>query len=227
MKTCVQYERSAAFALVAASLSSSLHAQSGELSPTVVTATRTESRADAVLSDVKVITREEIERGTGRTVSELLARLAGVQMSANGGLGKSSSVFIRGTESRHVLLLVDGVRVGSATLGTPNFDNIPIESIERIEVLKGPASALYGSDAVGGVIQIFTREGREGISPYASATVGSAGRRQLSPASRVEARMSPTASACRLCVRQASRPPTLPSALATITQTETVSAKTA
>ena len=146
----------------------------------MVTATRTESRADAVLSDVTVITREEIEAGTGRTLSELISRVAGVQMTGNGGLGKNSSIFIRGTGSTHVLLLVDGVRVGSATAGQANFDNIPLESIERIEVLKGPASALYGSDAVGGVIQIFTRQGREGFTPYASVTVGSAGRREVS-----------------------------------------------
>jgi len=150
------------------------------LNETVVTATRSESRASAVLSEVVVIDREHIEASPGRTLSELIARQAGVQMSANGGLGKNSSIFIRGTEARHVLLLVDGVRLGSATAGQANFDNIPVESIERIEVLKGPASALYGSDAVGGVIQIFTRRGKEGFSPYGSATVGSAGRREAS-----------------------------------------------
>ncbi len=180
MKTYVPYKRPAAFALVAAFVSSSIQAQTAELSPTVVTATRTESRADAVLSDMTVITREEIESGTGRTLAELISRVAGIQMTGNGGLGKNSGIFIRGTGSTHVLLLVDGVRVGSATAGQANFDNIPLESIERIEVLKGPASALYGSDAVGGVIQIFTRQGREGFSPYASATVGSAGRREVS-----------------------------------------------
>lgn len=158
----------------------STHAQTGELVPTVVTATRTESRADAVLSDLTVITREDIEKGTGRTVAELIARVAGVQMTGNGGLGKNANVFIRGTANTHVLLLIDGVRVGSATTGLANFDSIPLESIERIEVLKGPASALYGSDAIGGVIQIFTRQGREGLFPYASATVGSAGRREVS-----------------------------------------------
>lgn len=179
MKICVPYKRPAAFVLVAV-LTASLHAQTTELNPLVITATRTESRADEVLSDVTIITREDIEKGTGRTVAELLARVAGVQMSANGGLGKNSSIFIRGTESRHVLLLVDGMRMGSATAGQANFDNIPLESIERIEVLKGPASALYGSDAIGGVIQIFTRQGREGFSPHASATVGSAGRREVS-----------------------------------------------
>jgi len=148
------------------------------LSDTVVTATRLESRASAVLSDVTVIDRDAIENSTGRTVPELLARMAGVQMAANGGLGKNSSIFIRGTESRHVLLLVDGVRMGSATTGQASFDNIPLEQIERIEVLKGPASALYGSDAIGGVIQIFTRQGKEGLHPHASVTLGSERRRE-------------------------------------------------
>ncbi len=159
------------------------HAQA-QLKDIVVTATRSESRADALLSDVTIITRQDIERSTGRTVAELLARVGGLQMSATGGLGKSSSVFIRGTESRHVLLLVDGVRYGSATVGQANFDNFPVEMIERIEVLKGPASALYGSDAVGGVVQIFTRKGPSGpssyLNPYASATLGSVGRREFS-----------------------------------------------
>lgn len=164
----------AALLLLAAACPASAQTQLREI---VVTATRTESRASAVLSDTVVIEREQIEQGTGRSVAELLARHAGVQMAANGGLGKNSSVFIRGTEARHVLLLVDGVRVGSATSGQASFDNIALESIERIEVLKGPASALYGSDAIGGVIQIFTRRGREGMFPYASATLGGAGRR--------------------------------------------------
>ncbi len=168
----------AATVTAAVALPPASHAQT-QLKETVVTATRSESRADAVMSDVTVITREDIERGTGRTVSELLARVAGLQMSATGGLGKASSIFVRGTESRHVLLLVDGVRYGSATAGQANFDNIALESIERIEVLKGPASALYGSDAVGGVIQIFTRKGTPGLHPYASVTIGSAARREV------------------------------------------------
>ncbi|WP_244898414.1 TonB-dependent receptor domain-containing protein [Rhodoferax saidenbachensis] len=150
------------------------------LKDVVVTATRSETLANAVISDVTVVTRDDIEKGSGRSVSELLARMAGVQMASNGGLGKNSSIFIRGTETRHVLLLVDGVRYGSATSGTPNFDTIPLEMIERIEVLKGPASALYGSDAVGGVIQIFTRKGGTGFHPYASVTAGEADRAELS-----------------------------------------------
>lgn len=148
-----------------------------KLDPVVVTATRTESREDALLSDVVVIGREAIERHAGRTLAELIVREAGVQMSANGGLGKQSGLYVRGTESRHVLLLIDGVRFGSATAGSASLDNLALEDIERIEVLKGPASALYGSDAVGGVIQIFTRKGRPGLHPNAAVTVGSHGHR--------------------------------------------------
>lgn len=143
------------------------------LSETVVTATRTATRVDEVVGDVVVVDRAAIEASTARTLSELLARNAGLQATANGGLGKNSSIFIRGTESRHTILLIDGVRFGSATAGQPNYDNIPVDMIERVEVLKGPASALYGSDGVGGVVQVFTRRGQPGFSPYASVTVGS------------------------------------------------------
>lgn len=161
--------------VLGACLAISSWAQSNEvrqLQEVVVTATRSEMRADEVMADVTVINSEELRRNVGRSVSEVLARMAGVQTSSNGGLGKTSSIYIRGTENRHVLLLVDGVRYGSSTSGTANFDSIPLEMIERIEVLKGPASALYGSDAVGGVVQIFTRKGREGFHPYASLTAG-------------------------------------------------------
>jgi vitamin B12 transporter len=151
-----------------------------ELPEMVVTATRTATRADEVISDVTVIGIQELRRSAGRSVSEVLARMAGVQTSSNGGLGKNSSIYIRGTESRHVLLLVDGVRYGSSTSGIANFDSIPLEMIERIEVLKGSASALYGSDAVGGVVQIFTRQGSAGFNPYASVTAGEWDRTELS-----------------------------------------------
>ncbi len=186
MKTCifsVSRATQAPFRVgaIALALTASLPALAQtQLKETVVTATRSESRADAVISDVTVITREDIERSTGRTLPELISRVSGVQMWANGGLGKNSSISIRGSESRHVLLLVDGVRYGSATSGQANFDNIPLESIERIEVLKGPASALYGSDAVGGVIQVFTRKGAAGLHPYGSVTIGTEARREVS-----------------------------------------------
>jgi vitamin B12 transporter len=143
------------------------------LNDVVVTATRNASAVDDLVSDVTVITRDTIEASTARTLPELLARAAGLQVSASGGLGKTSSVFIRGAENRHTILLVDGVRLGSATTGNPTWDNIPVDMIERIEVLKGPASALYGSEGVGGVVQVFTRQGRQGFHPSAALTLGS------------------------------------------------------
>lgn len=144
-----------------------------ELKEVVVTATRSETRADALVSDLVVVTRAQLEQSAGRTLSEVLARTAGVQFSSNGGLGKNAGIFIRGAEARHTILLIDGVRFGSATTGAPTWENIPLEMIDRIEVLKGPASALYGSDAAGGVVQIFTRRGAKGLRPTASVTVGS------------------------------------------------------
>ncbi|HEU4459888.1 MAG TPA: TonB-dependent receptor [Methylibium sp.] len=151
---------------------------SAALPGVVVTATRTPNRIDATLAETTVIERAEIERATGRTLPELLARQPGLQSIANGGLGKSSSVSVRGLEGRHTLLLIDGVRYGSATLGTPSWDNIPLDTIERIEIVRGPLSSLYGSDAVGGVVQIFTRRGAEGLRANASATAGSRSYRQ-------------------------------------------------
>ena len=149
-----------------------------QLSDVVVTATRIETPVQNINSDITIIDAEQIEQQSGRSLSEIIAHSAGLQVVANGGLGKASNILIRGTEGRHVLLLVDGVRVGSATLGTANFDNLPINSIERIEVLKGPASALYGSDAVGGVVQIFTRKGGKVFQPEVNISAGSFGNRQ-------------------------------------------------
>jgi len=145
----------------------------------VVTATRVESRADALLNDVTVIDREQIESAGASSVVELLSRQPGIQHTQAGGIGKNASVFIRGANFGHVLLLIDGVRTGSATLGEANLASLPLEQIERIEILRGPASALYGADAVGGVIQIFTRQAAGvAFAPTAFAGVGSDGLRR-------------------------------------------------
>jgi len=152
------------------------------LNEVFVSATRSPARVDELIGDVVVINRADIEKSAGRTLPELLARVPGVQFNSNGGLGKSSNIIIRGTEARHTILLIDGVRYGSATAGAPVWDNIPVDMIERIEVLKGPASALYGSEAVGGVIQIFTRKGTPGaqsFQPYAALALGSENFKQV------------------------------------------------
>lgn len=148
----------------------------------VVTATRTSSRIDAVVADVTVIGREQIAASAGQSLSQLLARQAGIQMSSNGGLGKSSNLYMRGGQQRHTLVLVDGVRFGSATSGSPSLENFPLEAVDHIEVVRGPMASLYGSDAVAGVIQIFTRRGHLGSEVEASVTGGSDGFHQATAA---------------------------------------------
>jgi vitamin B12 transporter len=155
------------------------HAQSGSLDAVTVTATRTRSRVSEAVAEVTVLERDDVERATGRTLTEFLAQQPGLQVSSNGGLGRPSGIFIRGLEARHTMLLVDGVRMSSATLGTPSFDNIPLQLVDRIEIVRGPLSSLYGSDAVGGVVQLFTRRGQPGLVPNAWATFGSNRYQQL------------------------------------------------
>lgn len=144
-------------------LDTKVAAEEAWMNPTVVTATRSETKLDETLADVRVITQEQIGNFAGRSLAEVMQRLAGVRMSSNGGRGNSQSFTIRGSDQ--VILLIDGVRFGSATMGTPTLASLPIEQIERIEVVQGPASALYGSDAIGGVIQIFTKQGKGAKKP--------------------------------------------------------------
>jgi vitamin B12 transporter len=144
-----------------------------ELPVTLVTATGIEQNLADSLSSVTVIDRQEIERRQAQSVQDVLRGVPGLAISNDGGLGKNSSVFLRGTNSDHVLVLIDGVRAGSATLGMTAFQDIPIDQIDHIEIVRGPRSSLYGSEAIGGVIQIFTRKGGKGLQPYLSAGVGS------------------------------------------------------
>lgn len=124
---------------------------------TVVTADRiVEPLADS-LSAVRVIDRQELESSGMLTLGEVLRQYGGVEIAATGGPGQPSSVFMRGANSNQTLVLVDGMRLQSATTGTTALENLPVAQIARIEVVPGPASGLYGSDAVGGVIQVFTK----------------------------------------------------------------------
>ena len=138
-----------------------------------ITASRAPQSNVDTLASVTVIDRGTIERLQARSVPEALRGVPGLGIASNGGRGKSTSVFLRGTESDHVLVLVDGIRIGSVTLGTASFQDIPIDQVERIEVVRGPRSSLYGADAVGGVIQIFTRKGGGPLTPRLSAGGGS------------------------------------------------------
>lgn len=144
----------------------------------VVTATRLPTRINEVIADITVIDRAAIEQAGPTTLPELLARQPGLHIVDNGGPGKAASVFMRGANAGHTLLLVDGVPLGSITTGNPSLHNLPLSQIDRIEILRGPASSLYGSDAIGGVIQIFTRRGDGPARLNAYAGIGSYGTRE-------------------------------------------------
>jgi vitamin B12 transporter len=127
---------------------------------------------------VIVITRNDIERSLATDVSELLHGQAGLEISRNGGPGQTTTLFTRGTDSNHTVVLVDGVRINPGTIGGAALQNIAPESIERIEIVKGPRSSLYGTDAIGGVVQVFTRgAAQDGFG--AAATFGSNHTQQL------------------------------------------------
>jgi vitamin B12 transporter len=134
----------------------------------IITATRSAESLDATLAPVTVITRADIDRLQPHSVEELLVGLPGVSIAINGDLGKVSSVYLRGTNADHVLVLIDGIKVGSTTTGSAAFEQLPVEQIDRIEIVRGPRSSLYGSEAIGGVIQIFTRHGTPGEAPVPS-----------------------------------------------------------
>lgn len=123
-----------------------------------VTATRSSLNIDDALTSQVVITREDIELANPISVLDLLSSVPSIDVASNGGKGQTGSIFMRGTGSDHTLVLIDGVRVSSATSGGTSFSTISPEMIERIEIVQGPRAALWGSDAIGGVIQIFTRQ---------------------------------------------------------------------
>ena len=147
-----------------------------------VTATHTPLTVADSLAAVEVIDRDAIARSPARSLPELLRGRPGITLVNQGGLGKLSSLFLRGTESDHTLILVDGVRIGSTTAGLTALQDIPLAQIERIEIVRGPRSSLYGADAIGGVIQIFTRRlpGQAGVQGRASLGAGSHGLREAS-----------------------------------------------
>ena len=137
----------------------------------LVTATRSLQPGPGTIRDATVITREELEDAGSLSLAEVLQRHAGIEFRGTGGPGQPQGLFIRGAGTAQSLVLIEGLRAGSATIGTTSIENIPLEMIERIEVVKGPLSSLYGSDAIGGVVQIFTR-GKKVPHFFASAGYG-------------------------------------------------------
>jgi vitamin B12 transporter len=145
-----------------------------QTSPEVlVTATRTPQAAADILADHTLISSEEIVRSGATNIIDLLQKQRGIEVVRNGGPGTASSVLIRGADAKQSVVLVDGIRIGSSTTGTANWAALPLANIERIEIVYGPLATLYGADAIGGVVQIFTREGSGAPSVTASVTGGS------------------------------------------------------
>jgi len=153
-------KRSLSFSLLALAVSATLaRADEVEVQPTVqVTASRIAETVDQTLADVSVITREDIDASVARDVLDLLRLQAGVDLYRTGGAGQQTYLFLRGTNSNHVLVLIDGVRAASLDTGAFAFEQLPLDAVERIEIVRGPRASYWGSDAIGGVIQIFTRK---------------------------------------------------------------------
>jgi len=141
-----------------------------KVDPVVVTATRTPEPLSSVIQPIELITEREIQQAGQDTMTGLLQQQANVEIAANGGFGQTSSVFMRGANSSHTLVLIDGVRVNNAAGGAAPFENFPTPQFSRIELVPGPFSGLYGSDAIGGVIQMFTHRWPD--APTLSGAVG-------------------------------------------------------
>ena len=166
--------RVAAWALLPMVHAASAQAQAEPASAVQVIGTRAPTALSRVVADVVVIDRDRIRATTADSLEDLLRREGGIQLSRNGGPGQNASVLIRGNGASNTLVLIDGVRVGSATLGQTDLSTISLAQVERIEVLRGPGSSLYGADAIGGVVNIVTRRG-EG-TPYVSGNLAGGNR---------------------------------------------------
>ena len=153
--------------------SSALAQQNPTLPLVIVTATRSEIPLAYVLADVSVSDRTDIERSGAASVSEFISRIPGITISQTGGPASTTGVFIRGAESRFTAVFIDGVRIDSQSTGGVTWEAIPLSQVDRIEVLRGPAAAIYGSDAIAGVVQIFTRRGEQGFRPSITLGAGS------------------------------------------------------
>lgn len=164
--------RSLVLASAGVSLSCFATDQAVNLADTVVTATRTETDQTQLATATTVYTRQDIEARQVRTLPDLFKGTIGLDMTQSGGYGKDTNVYLRGTNADHVLVLIDGIKAGSVTSGTTAFQFIPIDQVERVEITRGPQSSLYGSEAIGGVIQIFTRKGGKSERPNITLEAG-------------------------------------------------------
>lgn len=162
-----------ALSVLSLAVAASVQAQGIEINPVVVSATRMEQPLSEVLSSVSVITRKDIDKSQATSLADLLQGEAGFEFGRNGGPGTVTSFFLRGQESKNVVVLIDGVRSQTDGGGSLTITDVPLSQIERIEVLRGNAGALYGEAAIGGVINVITRAGKGTPKAYGAATVGS------------------------------------------------------
>ena len=151
-------------------------AWAADMDEVVVSATRTEQRLGDVLADVTVVDSEAIERSGFDSVAQLLSRQPGIQMTTTGGPATTTNVFVRGANTQYTAVYLDGVRMDSqVTSGGVTWQNIPLALIDRVEILRGAAAAVYGSDAVAGVILLTTKKGEDGWHPYVGVGYGTHG----------------------------------------------------
>jgi vitamin B12 transporter len=185
MKTCIFSVPSRALvtfsvsALTLAAFAAFPALAQSQLNEVVVTATRVAQPLSDLVSDVSIVDRAQIERSGASGLADLLGRLPGVEFQRNGGPGSTTGVFVRGGESRFTAVYIDGVRLDSQATGGASWESIPLGQIDRIEVLRGPAAAVYGSDAISGVVQIFTKRGENGFAPFVGVALGTYATRKV------------------------------------------------
>lgn len=170
----MKFKKSIISLAIAATIQPLFAAENNHQNEIIVTATRTAQSADDSMAAVTVITRKEIDASMAATLPELLSGVVGINISTAGGIGKDTALNIRGTNADHTVVLIDGIKIGAATTGQPIIQQLTLDQIERIEIVRGIRSGLYGSEAIGGVIQIFTRKGRDEFHAHAELEAGSA-----------------------------------------------------
>jgi vitamin B12 transporter len=146
-----------------------------QMSEVVVTASRIATTDDQVASAVTIVTQEQIQKGQYRNVIEALRAVPGLDLVQSGPVGGNAAIFLRGANSEHTLVLLDGIELNNpaSTSRSFNIANLTLENVDRIEIIRGPQSTLYGSDALGGVVNIITKRAEKGTKAYASTEAGS------------------------------------------------------
>lgn len=160
-------------AAVALSLVPAASLMAAQMDEVVVSATRYEQKISDVLADITVLDRSMIENSGAASIEDVLAKVPGIQITRAGGPGSTAELFLRGANKQHTAVYVDGIRMDAQNgSGGAQWESIALDSIERIEIMRGAAGAIYGSDAMAGAIQIFTQRGEGQFRPYVSVGAG-------------------------------------------------------